>query len=94
RELQAGQDGQLPIAHGWSVWRASANRESDPKARTLAGYEAMWRRFQGWAGKSGIAHLHEASRAHAEAYAEDLWNSGVSPSTFNQHIKLLRPAFL
>lgn len=93
RELQAGQDRKLPMAQGWSAWRASANRESEPKARTLAGYEAMWRRFQSWAAKAGIAHLHEVTRAQTEDYAEDLWTSGVSPSTFNQHIKLLRGVF-
>lgn len=93
REFRAGQGPQLKIAEGWQAWRDSANRESEPKARTLQGYEAMWRRFQAWCPTAGLVHLDDITRANAETYAADLWNSGVSPSTFNQHIKLLRSVF-
>ncbi len=84
RELRAEQDRKVRIADGWTEWRKCANRESEPKARTLAGYEAMWRRFQTWAAEATIPFLHDVTRSHAEDYAADLWGSAVSPSTFNQ----------
>lgn len=93
RELRSEQDQKVRIAEGWAEWRRCANRESEPKERTLAGYEAMWTRFQTWAAKTDIAFLHEVTRSHAEAYAADLWSSSVSPSTFNQHLKFVRSVF-
>ena len=93
REFREAQQTRIKIQEGWQAWRASANRESEPKMRTLQGYEAMWRRFQKWAESAGVNHLDDVSRGNAESYAADLWNSGVSPSTFNQHIKLLRSVF-
>lgn len=93
RELLAEQDRKVRIDDGWSEWRRCANRESEPKTRTLAGYEAMWRRFQAWASNAKIAFLHEVTRSHAEDYAADLWGSSVSPSTFNQHLKFIRSLF-
>jgi len=93
REFRAGTGPELKINEARKTWRASANREFEPKARTLQGYDAMWRRFQRWAETSGLVHLDDISRANAETYAADLWDSSVSPSTFNQHIKLLRGVF-
>ena len=93
RELQNGQDRKLNLADGWSVWCENPNREFDPKAKTLAGYEAIWKRFRLWASTAGLSFLHEVTKAHAEDYSADLWKSKVSPNTFNQHIKFLRGAF-
>ena len=93
REFRHAHTTRLRIVNSWTTWRASANREMDPKARTLQGYEAMWRRFQTWAVGQSLNHLDEVTRAHAESYAVDLWKSRVSPSTFNQHLKLIRGVF-
>src|SRR5437660_7049676 len=93
RELQNGQDRKLSIASGWAAWRENPNREFDPKPKTLAGYEAIWKRFRSWASTAGLTFLHEVTKAHAEEYSAHLWKSKVSPNTFNQHIKFLRGAF-
>ena len=93
RELHARQKHKLAIADGWKVWHVHSNREYEPKKATLLGYEAIWSRFRKWADSKQIDFLHELTKEHALDYAADLWNSGVSPSTFNQHITFLRAAF-
>ncbi len=93
RRILGGQENKLEIAKGWEAWRANANREYEPKASTLAGYEAIWRRFATWAQNRGLQYFHEVQPADAEAYGADLWASKVSPATFNAHIKFLRSAF-
>lgn len=93
RRILSGQQNKLEISAGWSTWLANANREYEPKASTLAGYEAIWRRFAEWADSRGLTHLHVVQPADAEAYGADLWASGLSSATFNAHIKFLRSAF-
>jgi integrase len=93
REILRDQDRKVAVANGFSAWRGNANKEYDPKASTLLGYEAIWKRFQKWAEASKVTFLHEVTREHAEDYAGDLWKAKVSPSTFNQHVKFLRAVF-
>ena len=93
RELHAGQKHKLAIADGWKVWLVHSNRKYEPKQATLLGYEAIWSRFRKWADSNQIVFLDELTKEHTLDYASDLWNSGVSPSTFNQHITFLRAAF-
>lgn len=93
RDFRGGQHLQLKVKESWQAWRASANRESEPKARTPQGHDARWRRFQNWFEAAGLVHLDDIARGNAESYAADLWNSGISPSTFNQPIRHLRGVF-
>jgi integrase len=93
RRILGGQENKLELAKGWTAWRANANREYEPKASTLAGYEAIWKRFANWAKDRSLQFFHEVQPADAEAYGANLWASKVSPATFNAHIKFLRSAF-
>src|SRR5262249_32951035 len=57
------------------------------------GYEAIWKRFHKWAVEHKFQFIHEIERGDVEKYAADLWQSKVSASTYNQHIKFLRSLF-
>jgi integrase len=80
----------LRVADAWTAFEAHPNR---PKcsARTLAGYEAAFRRFVAWITREhpGIVALADVTRDRAFAYAAALDAAQVSPSTFNQHRNLL-----
>jgi integrase len=93
KRLLLDQKNKVGIAKGWEYWEASPNKKRTPKKSTLAGYEAIWKRFKIWATGKGLDFLHEVTDEHARAYAEDLWSSRVSPSTFNAHIKFLASVF-
>jgi integrase len=93
RRLMEGMRNKLAIKTAWQAWLNNPNKKRTPKARTLAGYKAIWSRFVAWAAQNGLENLHELDRGHAERYAEDLWKSHVSPSTFNAHINLLANVF-
>ncbi len=88
-----GMKDKLAIKSAWEAWISSPNKKRTPKASTIAGYDAIWDRFETWATQNGLEYLHEVDRADAERYAEDFWKSHVSPSTFNAHIKLLTNIF-
>lgn len=90
RTLLCAQEKKVALADVWTRWLANPNKDYDSKPKTLLGYEAIWKRFKGWATKRDQIFLHEISTSDAEIYAADLWRSKVSASTYNQHIKLLR----
>jgi hypothetical protein len=93
KQLQGGQRDKLPLKDGWNAWLQSPNKESTPKQRTLQGYEAVWDRFSGWAKTQSLDYLHEVDERAAGSYTENLWNSHVSPATFNAHVKFLTAMF-
>ena len=93
KRLMGGMKDKLAIKSAWQSWTTSPNKKRTPKASTIAGYEAIWDRFETWAGQNRLEYLHEVDRSDAERYAEDFWKSHVSPSTFNAHIKLLTSIF-
>ena len=92
KSLLARQQRKLAIVDGWEAWKGSMNR-SQPKNRTLTGYWAVWKRFDGWAAGRKLVWLHEVDGERAEDYAADLWESKVTANTFNAHIKFLRSAW-
>lgn len=82
----------LPIEKAWQTWLDSP-RKRDPKACTLASYDAAWKRFTGWAKKKGFQDLAEITALEAEDYARDLKTEAFAPRTFNGHLKFLRAFF-
>ncbi len=93
RQLQAGQKQRIAIRDCWRAWSENSNRKYEPKASTLLGYGAIWKRFEKWGAKRAIQFLHEVTSDQCLAYSSDLWTSKVSPSTFNQHVAFLRAMF-
>jgi integrase len=91
--LLAGTRDKLPIAKAWTAWVESPNKQRTPKEATVNSYAGIWKRFERWAVVQGVVHLHELDRSHAGKYAEDLWATKVTPSTFNAHIKFLTHVF-
>jgi len=81
----------LKVADAWQAFAAS-KRRPDSGASTLLQYASEWRRFAAWVDKTPppVEFLRDIGRDRADAYAADLDAAKVSPSTFNQHIRLLR----
>jgi len=84
---------KLAINQGWNVWWASPKKKRTPKSKTLNGYSAIWNRFQNWCSQHNILFFHDLTRTGAEDYAKNLWQSSISPRTYNAHIKQLQAMF-
>lgn len=93
KKLLIGQSRKLRIEDGWKEWENSPNKKRTPKAATIDGYTAIWKRFKAWAPSKSLEYFHEVLEQHAKDYAQDLWSSKISPSTFNAHIKFLMSIF-
>ena len=85
----------LPFAEAWARWLAMPNKSKFGKvsANTLAGYKAIWRRLEKWAGEQKIENLDDLTPKKAEEYMADLWASGVTERTYSAHLKQLRAMF-
>ena len=94
RRLQRTQSAQIPVGKAWEVWRGSP-RGKMPGETTVAGYAAIWKRFEKWLSLEHpeVRTLHEVSHQIAEDYAANMDQAGVSPRTFNAHIGFLRSLF-
>ena len=90
-QLLQGQSTKLLISESWQSWTNSP-RKRNPGDRTMEGYSAIWKRFEKWISNQ-VQFLHEITPTMAEDYAADLWDSHVSPGTYNAHIKFLRSMF-
>ena len=94
RELLRSQARKVALSEAWGVWLHNP-KKGNPGPVTLENYERIWERFHGWMGKQhpSIQFIHEIDEEMAEAYAEYIWATGVSPRTYNAHISLLKSQF-
>ena len=85
----------LPFSEAWATWMSMPNKSKfgNPKPNTLAGYSAIWKRLEKWAGGQNVQNLHELTPKQAEAYMADLWKAGVSERTYSAHLKQLKAMF-
>jgi integrase len=106
--LRQGATTCLRIVDAWQAWLGNP-KKGNPTPTTVEGYLAYWGRdevkkhgrrkvkngFKNWLAKEHpeITALHEVTPAVAEAYASHLWQSGVSPRTYNGAIQFLRSMF-
>jgi integrase len=91
-KLLGGINQKLALNRVWAAWLASPNKRN-PGPKTLEAYAGRWLRFEKWAAGKDIEFLHQVTPALAQEYAADLMQSGVSMSTYNTHITLLRGLF-
>jgi len=92
RRLLQNKVVSFPIAEAWPAWLASPMK-GNPGEVTIRGYSAIWKRFCGWLAGHKVQFLHEITPLQAQDYSADLWQSKVSPATFNAHVKFLRAMF-
>jgi integrase len=83
---------KLRIEETWQTWLDHPGKRTPGKS-TLAAYIGQWKRFAKWAKEQNLEFLHEIDEVTALSYATDLKKSGISPRTYNAHIKLLRSVF-
>jgi integrase len=92
--LLQGAGATLLLADAWDAW-INAPKKGTPGEKTLYGYTGRWNRYAEWMGRAHpqVKYLHEVTPAIAEEYAADIWQGGVSNSTYNSHIQFIRSLF-
>ena len=94
RRILEAQNNKVEVTDAWKAWLGSPRRRN-PGRNTLAGYDAIWRRFKSWLISShpDIRFLHETDANIAEGYAANLWGSGITARTYNAHVGFLKSMF-
>ncbi|MCE9613101.1 MAG: tyrosine-type recombinase/integrase [Lentisphaerae bacterium] len=84
----------VPIGDAWQTFAACRTRPDSGDA-TLRQYRFQWQRFATWLATAHpeVATLRDVSPNHAEAYAHDLGNAGITAGTANKHVALVRLVF-
>jgi len=84
----------LTIADAWAVYAANLDRP-DSGERTLANYAGHWSQFKTWlaANHPQIRYLRDVTPQVAKLYAASLNTAGVSPNTYNKHVRFLELLF-
>lgn len=89
--LKAAANPPPEIAAVWNRYIASKKRP-DSGESTLQQYKAEWCRFAKWIASAhpGVERIDQVTSNIAEEYAADMQAAKMAPSTFNQHLRLLR----
>ena len=92
--LKAEQNPPLPLSQAWSAFVRSTERHQCGKS-TLRDYESKWSIFENWMQEERpqVTTLQDVNGDVAQAYLENLNNSGVANATFNGHLNVLRYIF-
>lgn len=85
---------KAPLAKVWELYLNNPARP-DSSNTTLKTYESQWKRFKRWLRKEypNIINLNVVNDDIALEYADNLWSSGISAKTYNNHIKALMLIF-
>ena len=88
--LEEQRNPPLTLEHAWAAYVESPNRP-DSGDRTLRDYTGYFKSFTGWMQEhhADKLALRDLTPAIAAAYAVHLSSSGLSPNSFNKHIRLL-----
>lgn len=89
--LKAAANPPPEIAAVWDRYIASKKRP-DSGESTLQQYKAEWCRFAKWIASAhpGVERIDQMTSNLAEEYAANMQAAKMAPSTFNQHLRLLR----
>ena len=83
------------IADIQETWEGQNRDVRDLVVTTLGHYRTIARRFTTWCAdqKPPVRSVHEIDQPLAKRYGKALWESGITPTTFNQHINHLSRVF-
>jgi len=82
---------KVPINKAWELFYKSSLRRQNTSEGTLTNYQRNWKAFSTWL-KSAFPVAVSLSRVDlniASEYANHLWNTGISASTYNYHLGAL-----
>jgi len=84
----------LRVSEAWEAFCA-APKKREPSDTTLRGYAGHWKRFCAWVESehAGVEYLRDITPDIAEAYAQDLIDSRLSPNRYNKHRDFLHRLF-
>jgi len=82
----------LRIGKAWQTWIDSPLRRN-PSEQMIQMYKTYWSRFEEWSHQHDIVYMHEITPSLAQDFCAELWKRGISPNTYNKHIKFLKSAF-
>ena len=87
-KLQSAADRKIAIADAWAEWRRVPRKTSEI---TIAGYDAVWKRFRSWLTEHRPAyqHLGQITAADSRAYSRSLWDSRITVTTYKLHLSFL-----
>lgn len=87
-KLQSAAERKIKIADAWAEWRKGVKKTTEI---TIAGYDAVWKRFKLWLDghRPGYEHLGQITTTDAKAYSQNLWASRVTVTTYKLHLSFL-----
>lgn len=85
---------RIRLGEAYKKWADKFPSYSDISSRLQASYSSIFRRFVEWAKqKKNLIYVDEISNDIALEFARHLWDSKISPKTYNDHLKLLSRIF-
>lgn len=83
----------LKIDEAQAKWVSLFQRHGDLTPTTRNFYGSVFKRFAEWCKEKGLSGVDEISETVAIEYAKELWENGLAPKTFNEHIAHLSRVF-
>ncbi|OGV47919.1 MAG: hypothetical protein A2017_02415 [Lentisphaerae bacterium GWF2_44_16] len=74
-------------------WMELTPAYTDISEKTKKCYRSVFQKFKAWCGESKIGFIEEVDHETALKYSKHLWDSKISPKTYNDHLKLLSRLF-
>jgi len=87
-KLQGAAESKVLVANAWAEWRKIPRKTTEA---TIAGYDAVWKRFRSWLSDQhpSYEHLGQINGRDARSYSKHLWQSRITVTTYKLHLSFL-----
>ncbi len=83
----------LKLSDAFDKWTSLAPEYFDVSERTKDFCKNSFSRFQKWCEEQDLEYCEQVDNETAIRYSGHLWESGITPKTFNEHIRILSRLF-
>jgi len=83
----------MTLTEAHAYWVSLTPEFSDLIAQSQRTYEAIFKHFVNWCTKNGYSQVADIDYEAALRYAKYLWDSNITPRTYNGHLKQLSRVF-
>ena len=83
----------VKISDAQAKWASQFRKHGDLKPTTRKFYESVFSCFSRWCVDKGLIYADEINDSRAAEYVKHLWDRGLTPKTFNEHLAHLSRVF-
>ena len=84
---------KTPVDKAYDLWVAHSRGYKDLAVISKNFTKTVFDKFAAWCVQQHVAHVEDVNQGITLQYSKHLWDTGITPKTYNEHIRVLSKIF-